>query len=247
VAQHGANGGSAADGEPSDAAYAVISAAAEAREHRAHAAADDDLFGGGQLEGSVQSGAVITVEPLVSTTATQQQAEDLFAAFSPTNAAKARTEFDDWGAEEGFGAFSTVAAGNNVAAELAAAGVAVSSPKRVTRDWCVPALQCIVVTWRLINAVLSAPLMFAIRNRKAACFVQSSVSPMSLQHCKSLRGDLANLPPMCCSHAQVGADRDGAVRRRRGRGRGGRLCRRLPGRCITAGRLDARFAWYLMQ
>ena len=155
AAEHsGANGGSGADGEPSDAAYAAVSAAAEAREHGADGApAGFDLFDAAQLDGGVQSAAVITVEPLVSATAEKPAAEHHFAAFSPTNAAKAATEFDDWGAEEGFGAFATVATNDDIAAKLAAAGVAMSSPKHVTRDWCVPHsnIQCIGAAWSLIT------------------------------------------------------------------------------------------------
>lgn len=138
AAEHGANGGSsAADTVPRDAAYAVVSAASEAREHGADGApAGFDLFDAAQLDGGAQSAAVSTAELLHVTTAEQPEAEDLFAAFSPTNAAKAATEIDDWGVEEGFGAFATVATNDDIAAKLAAAGVAVSSPKRVTRDWC---------------------------------------------------------------------------------------------------------------
>ena len=139
AAEHGPNGGSLGGGEQPSDAYAVVSTAAEARENGSgSAAAGDDLLNVGQPNSSVQSAAMVIAEPLVlATTAAQAEAEDVFAAFSPKNAAKAGTEVDDWSAEEGFGAFATVTVDDDIAAQPAAAGVTVSSPKRVTRDWCV--------------------------------------------------------------------------------------------------------------
>ena len=184
AAEHGANGGSGADGnEPSEDAYAVVSAASEAREHGPNADAGAEMIDVDQLYRSQIPAAVVVAEPLMLATARQPEAEDVFAAFSPTNAIKSGTEFDDWGAEEGFGAFETVSATNDVAAKLSAAGVAVSSPKRVTRDWCVAMPQRDHLTWCLLSAMLSPALTLVAAVLTAASSVQRPVSPASSQPC----------------------------------------------------------------
>jgi hypothetical protein len=60
---------------------------------------------------------------------------DAFAAFSPARMSTREAGAADWAAEEGFGDFAAATEERDLAAKLAAAGVAVS-PRVVVRDWC---------------------------------------------------------------------------------------------------------------
>ena len=166
AAEHGATDKSAAAGSMAGDAFAVVSAAAEAQPGGPSEAGAIDLSSIAQRHVSVHPRAVAVTETVVLSTSSAAET-DAFAAFSSTREGKGEAGAAAWAAEEGFGDFAVATKEDDVAAKLAAAGVAVS-PKFVARDWCGHARTLLgkalssLLPWRQLSFELMARVLYFV-------------------------------------------------------------------------------------